>query len=84
MVKSGMFCDFLICGGFSFLPLRFDFEAKYLLNISLFWLESWIISSFSFRGEIPENVLFFINRNKILHFFLADIEWLFIVELTEL
>ena len=51
-----------------------DFEANNLLKILLWSNGSWTVTSFSTNGGIFENLLFFINLNKILNFFLAESE----------
>ena len=59
-----------------------DLDEKYLLKILLCCNGSWIVQSFSTKGGIVENLLFFINFSKIPNFFLADIEGFLIVLLT--
>ena len=60
-----------------------DLDAKKLLKISLLCLGSLIDWLFSINGGVGENLLFFINLNKIWNFFFAGIELLFKVEFNE-
>ena len=70
-------------GGSSKASFTVDLDAKKLLKMSLLCFGSLIDWLFSTNGGVGENLLFFINLNKIWNFFFAGIELLFMVEFTE-
>ena len=82
--KFATLCNFWRYGGSSSWPWTEDFEAKNELNISLFCFGSLIVSPPSMRGGVGENLLFFMSFCRMSKDFLAGIEKLFMVELTEL
>ena len=59
-----------------------DFEEKNVLNILLFSSGSFITISFSTRGGVLQNLLFFISLIRIPNFFFADKDGLLSVALT--
>ena len=79
MFNSGIPFNFSSSGAGSLEQATVDFDAKNELSMLLFCKGSLIVSLFSTRGGIVENFEFFISFTKILNFFLADIEKLFIV-----
>ena len=68
------FCSRLGAGSSGFGTV--DLDEKNVLKILLFSRGSFIVTSSSTRGGVLQNLLFFINFNKIPNFFFAGIDGL--------